>query len=313
MEQLMPLPTDLRLFDGGAAGAAPAGAGAGQAGTQAAPASSQQGKSGGKETVIYGKPPQTPGEGSDAGSRKPEVKTTSDTMEEKRARFRQLVQGEFKDVYTQDTQAIIDRRFKETRSLQERLNAQQGILDLLSQRYNVEDGDLGKLQKALENDVSYVRQAAEDAGMTEEQYMELQRYKLENARLRAAETRAVQRYQADQQYNLWMQESRALKEQYPDFDLQTELQNPRFVGMLRAKVPIETAYQVAHLDEIKSAAAAAREKAVVDNIKANGRRPAENLSASGSGVTYKSDVTKLTAEDRKKIAAQVRAGKQIRF
>ena len=313
MKNIMPICIDLRLFDGGAAGAAAGGAGGGQAGSQASPASSQQGNSGGKETVVYGKPPETAGEGSDAGGKKTEVKITSDTMEEKRARFRELVQGEFKDVYTQDTQAIIDRRFKETRGLQERLSAQQGIMDLLSQRYNVEDGDLGKLQKALENDRSYVREAAEAAGMTEEQYMEIQRYKAENARLRAAESRAMQQRQADQQYNIWMQESKALKEQYPDFDLQKELQNPRFVGMLRARVPIETSYQVTHLDEIKSAAAAAREKAVVDNIKANGQRPAENLSSSGSGVTYKSDVTKLTAEDRKKIAAQVRAGKQIRF
>lgn len=313
MKNIMPICIDLRLFDGGAAGAAAGGAGGGQAGSQASPASSQQGNTGGKETVVYGKPPETAGAGSDAGSKNTEVKTTSDTMEEKRARFRELVQGEFKDVYTQDTQAIIDRRFKETRSLQERLSAQQGIMDLLSQRYNVEDGDLGKLQKALENDRSYVREAAEAAGMTEEQYMEIQRYKAENKRLKAAENRAMQQRQADYQYNIWMQESKALKQQYPEFDLQKELQNPRFVGMLRARVPIETAYQVTHLDEIKSAAAAAREKAVVDNIKANGQRPAENLSSSGSGVTYKSDVAKLTAEDRKKIAAQVRAGKQIRF
>lgn len=312
MKHIMPICADLRLFDGGAAGAGAASAGSGQAGTQAGSASSQQSNTGGKETVVYGKPPAAEA-GSDAGGQTTEVKTTSDTMEERRAKFRELVQGEYKDIYTQDTQAMIDRRFKETRGLQEQLNAQQGIMDLLAQRYNVEGGDLGKLQKALENDRSYVKEAAEAAGMTEEQYMEIQRYKQENARLRAAEQRGIQRQQAEQQYNIWMQESKALKEQYPDFDLQQELQNPRFVAMLRAHVPIETAYEVSHLDEIKSRAAAAREKAVVDNLKATGQRPGENISSSQSGVTYKSDVNKLTKDDRRKIAAQVRAGKTIKF
>lgn len=312
MKNFMPICVDLRLFDGGAAGAGAGGVGSGQAGTQAGSASSQQSNTGGKETVVYGKPPAAEA-GSDAGGQKTEVKTTSDTIEERRAKFRELVQGEYKDVYTQDTQAMIDRRFKETRGLQEQLTAQQGIMDLLAQRYNVADGDLQGLKKALESDRSYVREAAEAAGMTEEQYMEIQRYKRENARLRAAEQRGIQRQKAEQQYNVWMQESQALKEQYPDFDLQQELQNPRFVAMLRAQVPIEMAYEVTHLDEIKSKAAAAREKAVVDNFKATGQRPGENISSSSSGVTYKSDVKKLTPEDRKKIAAKVRAGEQISF
>ena len=104
-----------------------------------------------------------------------------------------------------------------------------------------------------------------------------------------------------------------MKEQYPEFDLKAEIQNPRFVAMLRSGVPIETAYQVAHLEEIKSKAAAAREKAVTDNIRAAGQRPLENISAQTSGVTYKSDVSKLTKEDRRKIAEQACAGKKITF
>lgn len=311
--------TNLALFDGGAAagGASAAGSAAagdgGQAGSQASPASSQRGKTG--DNVVYGKPPaaEAQGSGSDAGGHNQEVKTTSNTLEERRAKFREMVQGEYKDIYTQETQGIIDRRFRETRGLQERLEAQQPLLDLLAQRYNVSDGDVTKILQAVENDNAYWSEAAEQAGMTVEQYKEVQKFRRENEQMRRALTRQQQQSQAEQQYNIWMQESKAMQEQYPDFDLRAEIQNPRFVAMLRSGVPIETAYQVAHLEEIKSKAAAAREKAVTDNIRAAGQRPLENISAQTSGVTYKSDVSKLTKEDRRKIAEQACAGKKITF
>lgn len=321
MKNIMLTGVILDLFDGGAgaaaAGGAPAGGSQGtqgQAGSQAGSASSQQSKTGGKETVIYGKPPEgADTKGSDAGSKNPDVKTTSNTLEEKRARFREMVQGEFKDVYDSEVQGIINRRFRDAKTTQERLESHQPLLDMLAQRYNIADGDVAKIQQAVENDTAYWAEAAEQAGMDVDTYKEVQRFKRENEAMKAAMNRTIQQQNAEHQYAGWMREAEAMKAQYPDFDLRQEIQNPRFIGMLRAGVPIETAYEVAHLNEIKSQAAQAREKAVTDNIRAMGQRPSENGASSNSGVTYKSDVRKLTADDRKKIAAQVRAGKKISF
>ena len=321
MKNIMLTGAILDLFDGGAgaaaAGGAPAGGSQGaqgQAGSQAGSASSQQSKTGGKETVIYGKPPEgADTKGSDAGSNNHDVKTTSNTLEEKRARFREMVQGEFKDVYDSEVQGIINRRFRDVKTTQERLESHQPLLDMLAQRYNIADGDVAKIQQAVENDTAYWAEAAEQAGMDVDTYKEVQRFKRENEAMKAAMNRTIQQQKAEQQYAGWMREAEAMKAQYPDFDLRQEIQNPRFLGMLRAGVPIETAYEVSHLNEIKSQAAQAREKAVTDNIRAMGQRPSENGASSNSGVTYKSDVRKLTADDRKKIAAQVRAGKKISF
>lgn len=321
MKNIMLTGVILDLFDGGAgaaaAGGAPAGGSQGaqgQAGSQAGSASSQQSKTGGKETVIYGKPPEgADTNGSDAGSKTPDVKTTSNTLEEKRARFREMVQGEFKDVYDSEVQGIINRRFRDAKTTQERLESHQPLLDMLAQRYNIADGDVAKIQQAVENDTAYWAEAAEQAGMDVDTYKEVQRFKRENEAMKAAMNRTIHQQKAEKQYAGWMREAEAMKAQYPDFDLRQEIQNPRFIGMLRAGVPIETAYEVAHLNEIKSQAAQAREKAVTDNIRAMGQRPSENGASSNSGVTYKSDVRKLTADDRKKIAAQVRAGKKISF
>jgi hypothetical protein len=310
---------DLTLFDAAAgaspgAGAAPGGGGAVGSGPQSASTDSRQGKAGDAKGLAGDKLSSTPAKpGSAAGSQTREGGAPSNTLEEKRAKFRELVQGEFKDVYTQETQTIIDRRFRQTKGLQEQLAAQQPLLEMLAQRYNVPASDVARLQQALENDRSYLSRAAEQAGMSVEAYQEVQKFRQENQRQQRALLRQQKLQQAQRQYQHWMQETQALKQRYPGFDLRSELSNPHFLGMLRAKVPMEKAYQVAHLDEIKHQAAAAREKAVTDNIRATGRRPGENIASQNSGVTYKPDVSKLTPEDRRNIVAQVRAGKEIRF
>ena len=121
----------LDLFEGGAAaGGASAGAAApgegGASGTQgetkAGSAATRRGRTGEYQNVIFGKQakPAAAGEGgdpegqqqsSDAGSdAKPGVDTTSDTLEARRKAFQDLVHGEYKDIYTEETQRIIDRR-----------------------------------------------------------------------------------------------------------------------------------------------------------------------------------------------------------
>ena len=137
---------DLSLFDGGAtAGGDGAGAAAqaGQAdiqgGTQAAPGHTRRGKTSGGDTVLYGKQPAEAGGGdtrgqqqpSDAGREKePETQTTSNTLEEKRRAYRELVEGEYKDLYTEDTQRLLDKRLRQTRELEERLDDEGHLVHL---------------------------------------------------------------------------------------------------------------------------------------------------------------------------------------
>ena len=55
---------------------------------------------------------------SEAAAQEPEVQVTSNTLEERRKAFRDMVAGEYKDVYTEETQRIIDRRFAEFNALE---------------------------------------------------------------------------------------------------------------------------------------------------------------------------------------------------
>ena len=319
----------LDLFDG-AAGAAASGAGEGAgSGTQGetqqtSPAATRRGSSGEYSNVKFGKQDQPAAAGGqqanppDAGEEsKKGVETTSDTLEEKRKAFRALVDGEYKDQYTEDTQRIIDRRFRETKNLETQLSQQKPILDMLMQRYKIADGDLGKLTQAIENDDAYWSQAAEEAGMSVEQYKQFQKLQRENAQLLQAQRRSQSQQAAQQQLQKWYQEAEAMKADYPDFDLGRESQDPQFLSMLRSGVPVKLAYEVLHMDEIKSTVAQTTaqktEKQVVEGIRAKGARPAENGTSSQSGFVVKDDPAKWTKKDRAEIVRRVQRGEQIKL
>lgn len=320
----------LDLFDG-AAGAAASGAGEGAgSGTQGetqqtSPAATRRGSSGEYSNVKFGKQDQPAAAGGqqanhpDAGeeSKKQGVETTSDTLEDKRKAFRALVDGEYKDQYTEDTQRIIDRRFRETKNLETQLSQQKPILDMLMQRYKIADGDLGKLTQAIENDNAYWSQAAEEAGMSVEQYKQFQKLQRENAQLLQAQRRSQNQQAAEKQLQKWYQEAEAMKADYPDFDLGRESQDPQFLSMLRSGVPVKLAYEVMHMDEIKSTVAQTTaqqtEKQVVEGIRAKGARPAENGTSSQSGFVVKDDPAKWTKKDRAEIVRRVQRGEQIKL
>lgn len=286
---------DLHRFDG--EGGAPAG-------TNGSPGSSQPGDTGGVQgSGPDGKAPDAEGQ---------QQKTGEQLKEE----FGNLIKGEYKDVFSAEVQSIINRRFKETKGLQEQLSAQQPVLDKLMARYNIQGGDVAALDKAIDADSSLWAQAAEDAGMTVEQYRRIQNMELENMRLKRAERESIARQMAQRQVDTWRQAETEIKAEYPDFNLDEELQNPAFKAMLKAGAPMKNAYEALHMGDIKASvarkASEAREKQVTDNIRARGQRPAEG-SGSGSGITYSSDPSKLTAKERDELARRAERGEKIIF
>ena len=156
----------LHQFEGGEGGAAAPAAGTMGDSQSAAPVNTQRGKSG--ENVLYGKQAVTDTQDapSDAGKAETDVKVTSNTLEEKRKAYRSMVSGEYKDVYTEDTQRIINRRFSDMKALQKQLDDAKPVLDALRERYGVEDAK--DLLNAIDSDHAYWAEAADEAGMSEQ-------------------------------------------------------------------------------------------------------------------------------------------------
>lgn len=330
------LEIDLQLFNGAAAGAGAAagGEGAAQATESALPkaetnsrsGSSRRSRSGAFDNVVFGKQEDAsaagtatdPAAGDTAeGNGKSGVSTTSDTLEARRKAFRDMVNGEYKDIYTEETQNIINRRFKESKAMETSLNAQKPILDMLMQRYQIADGDMAKLQAAIEEDNSYWQEAAEEQGLTVDQYKARMKLERENAELKAMQQKQAGEQAAKQQFAKWMQEGEAVKGMYPGFDLQTELQSGQFRDLLRAGISVQQAYELVHMDEIRDATARSAAKTASEqmaaNIKSRAARPSENGTSSQSAVIVKNDVSSLTRAERAEIARRAQRGEKITF
>lgn len=206
----------------------------------------------------------------------PAAGVTDDTSE-----FEDLIKGRFKSQFDEKMQSAIRARLKGAKEIEGRYQTLVPALQLLSQRYGVEDGDAEGLCRAI----------------------------LGEGRLQSAA--------ADRVYGQWLRQNEEMKNHYPDFDLQQALTDERFRTLLRSGVDIRTAYEVQHLDTLLPAAMAAAARAVeariAKGIAADRSRPAENAMGSRAAAVMKPDVSKFTRSDVEKIARRVARGERVSF
>ena len=302
---------NLQLFaDGGAgAGAGEGGTAEGQGVTEAAALPQTKGaKNNPLANVKYGIQEEAPAA---------EVQTETVAQPDRNAEFEKLIKGEYKDLYDAKMQDTIQKRLKGTKETVDKFNALTPTLEMLAKKYGVDAGDIEALNNAISEDDSYYEQEALDKGMTVQQLKEIKKMEKENAELKAQMEEAQRQENGKKLYAQWMQQADEAKKVYPSFDIRAEMQNPKFVDLLRSNVDVRTAYEVMHKDEIISGAmqftAQTVESKLAKKIASNGARPTENGMASQSAAVVKSDVSQLSKADRAEIIRRVQRGEKIRF
>lgn len=334
----------LSLFDGGAAAAGAAagasggaeGAGGTQGDTQgASPSPTRKGKSGEYANVVFGKqeapddtgtPSGEPKDDKGAKMQQHDAGAAKDGEGDLKKEFLDLVNGKYKDVYTAETQRIINRRFGEEKAKDQKIADAQPIIDALMLHYGVTDGDMNKLRAAFEGDAAInsvlYSAEAESMGMSVEQYREYARMKQEAEALRKREESRRAKEASEFMVNDWIKQAAELvgtpdnPGEYPNFSFKDAMEHsPRFEELLRSHFSVKDAYESTYLADIKAEiaakAAAEMEKRVMDNIRAKGMRPNENGTNSQPGVIVKNDPSKFTKADRAEIARRVRRGERI--
>lgn len=314
MREIHLLPMMLHLF--GEGDGSSGGEGTAEGGTNTMPSSTRKAQ-GELSNVLYGKQeqaetpdPTKPGDGEAKNGT--DAASDDETLEKE---FKELVKGKYKGQYTKATQEIINKRFGETKRLEEANKEMQDVIDVLQDRYNTKD--VKSLLQAVTEDHDLWQEEADEAGLTVDQYLKFRKLeRAEASRKKEDEARQIEE-KVNAQMRQWFDEGEKLKETFPSFDLQEEISNPRFLSMLTSGVDVATAYKAAHMDEIMTDAMrntqALAEKKVSDNIRARGNRPVENGATGRSPFTVKNDVTKLTKEDRAEIARRAARGEQISF
>ena len=245
------------------------------------------------------------------------VQTETVAQPDRNAEFEKLIKGEYKDLYDARVQDTVQKRLKGQKEIVDKYNALNPTLEMMSKKYGVDANDIEALNKAIQEDDSYYEQEALEKGMTVQQLKEIKKMERENADLKAQMEEAQRQENGKKLYAQWMQQAEDAKKVYPSFDLRAEMDNPKFVELLRSNIDVRTAYEVTHKDEIIAGAmqftAKTVESKIANKIASNGARPSENGMSSQSASLVKSDVSQLSKADRAEIIRRVQRGEKIRF
>ena len=218
----------------------------------------------------------------------------------------------FKNEYQADLQRVIDKRFKNAKKVEADRDALRAkseqfepLMHALYEKYGTE---------APEELINRVLQETHPHGEAAGQKAE--KGAADNNTATTPDAEESERLQA-QIVEHWQAEADALKDLYPAFSLEEEIENDRFSTALQSGMSVRDAYQYAHFDEILSGVIQYTAQGVKNSMQAaravRSARPAENGTRSGAAAVVKSDVSKLSKADIEEINQRVLRGERIIF
>ena len=236
-----------------------------------------------------------------------------------------LINGKYKEQYGNAVKEAVAKRFKNQKDLQGQIDAIDPIVRTIAQKYGVQADANGRipidvLTEKLNNDNSLYEQEAFERGMSVEDLKQIKSLERENEMLR----RQTRQTEEDREWDEVVQQANALKEMYPSFDIDKEMEDPYF-GRLLATMkrsglpnPVQIAYETRHRDEIMGGAmqyaVQKTQQKISNSIQSGMSRPQENGTANqAAGAPTAIDPSKLSKaqiEDIKRRAAQ---GERITF
>ena len=236
-------------------------------------------------------------------------------LEEHKPTFDELIKGEYKEDFSKRTQEIVQKRIRDSKDAQEKLNKMTPALAVLAEKYGVEDAtDIDALTEAIVNDDALYEEEAVERGVDVPTLRHIKSIESQNKIL--AETMR-QREKDAQNAEAWqniLQQSEELKETYPDFSIDDEMENEDFGHLIAVGVPVKSAYEVIHLNEIQAKAGSiiAKKTAnkVANSVKANKKRTVEGTTTS-QAVKVKQDPESWTDDERDEIYKKVMNGEKI--
>jgi len=189
------------------------------------------------------------------------------------ARFDEMIRGEFKDAYQSRMQAAIDRRFKQTRALEERMKALEPVTQALSRYYGVEERDLPR--------------AMEQAGAQRQQ------------------TRAAMEKQAEEAKKAYPSFDLGKELGNPRFVSMVK-------SGLDLTTAYEVAHKDELLSGAVAYAAQKAAKSTADSIRMRAGRPSENgLNAQAAAQPRSKTVAEMTPQERQDLIRRAMSGERI--
>lgn len=273
------------------------------------------GDSGASAEVVTGQALADNSEGQDNSSgESTNVADSKEGAEPSRAELYKKFKLDFKNEFDSEMEKAIKGRLKNANSFKSKVTP---IIDMLCEKYGCSANDLDALSNAVTEDESFYEEEALKEGMTVAQLKQMKKLKRENKAFKDAYEARQQQEQEQSVWNALQEEAESVKNIYSTFDLRTELNNPAFSKLLKSNVPMQTAYEVIHKDEIISAtmqiASQRAAERVANSVASNKARPSENGMSNQGPVITRVDISKLTSKQMEEYKARARKGEKITF
>lgn len=236
--------------------------------------------------------------------------------------FDDLIKGRFAKEYGEHVRAAVQERFKGQEAQAKRFEKAMSTLVSVAPMFGIEAADaenldLDKLAQAISDDDRMYEKEALEKGVPTSTLKHIKQLEAREKQRQLDERRSLEQERLVSHITGLRKQEEELKAEFPDFDLNTEAQNPAFVRMtgIDGGLTLRQAYMAIHGDELlkrgQSQAVKETKRAVSQAIQAGAMRPAENGLVQMNGGAPRRDPRTYTREERAEIRRRVMAGEKV--
>lgn len=222
--------------------------------------------------------------------------------------------NDFKDELDSEIKNVVQNRLKKSKQFEGKANK---VFARLADRYGKDAKDTDGILNAFLNDDAQIAEKAAEMGVSASTYREMAQLREDNAAFRAAEDERRRQTEEQEIYQQWEMQIAEAKKTYPTLDFRTEISNQDFARLIKASVPVKTAYEIIHMDELREAAVqSAVQQAqgkLANSVAANISRPSENGTNGNATALHGIDINSLSASQMAAFKEAAARGEVITF
>lgn len=248
-------------------------------------------------------------------SEQAQTTTEPQTAEKQKLSYADLIKSdEYKDEHKAYMDKTIGDRLKKYKGMEDAYGKALSTLEIVANKYGVNPDDenfLETLNEKIEADDSYYEDYAMEHDISAEEARRIVTMERKVARIEAEKQEQAKQEQMRQQLMILHQNAEKTKAQFPQFDLDTEMQDERFRRLCAVNNGDTTsAYMACHWKELTTSMVQMKAKEIqtqtAQAVASNKARPIENGLSSQAPAVSKQDFSGMSLKELRAYADEQR-------
>jgi hypothetical protein len=244
-----------------------------------------------------------------------EAQPTNEPQTTEKASYEDLIKSDdYKDAHKAYMDKTIGDRLKKYKGLEEDLGKHKALLDIVANKYGVSPDDenfLETLNEKIEADDSYYENYAMEHDISTDEARRIVTMERKVAQMEAQKAEQAKQEQMRQQIMMLRQNAERTKAQFPQFDLDTEMQNEKFRRLCAVNNGDTTAaFMACHWNDILTSTVQMKTREIqaqtAQAVASNKARPIENGLSSSAPSVVQQDFSKMNLQQLRQFAEEQR-------